>query len=115
MPNDRLPDPERIREFEFPDPRSDFPVPISRELSRKAQWLRGVFTPVDVEIAPENTKFPVFTLLIRECPAETGSHQTALSANESLSLGTLVNSTPLQLQWKRSCDYDLVRGCLKAQ
>jgi hypothetical protein len=66
MPHDRLPDPERIREFEFPDPRSDFPVPISRELSRKAQWPRGVFTPVDAEIAPENTKFPVFTLLIRE-------------------------------------------------
>jgi hypothetical protein len=36
--------PERIRQFEFPDPRSNLPVPISREFSRKAQWLRRLFT-----------------------------------------------------------------------
>jgi hypothetical protein len=35
MPHDRLPDPERIREFEFPDPRSDFPVPISSRMRKK--------------------------------------------------------------------------------
>src|ERR1700730_4065724 len=39
-----LPDPERIREFEFPDPRLKFPIPISRELSGKAQWPHG-FSP----------------------------------------------------------------------
>jgi len=35
---------------------------------------------------PKSTNFPVFSLMIREFDAETGSHQTASSATESLSL-----------------------------
>ena len=35
---------------------------------------------------PKSRKFPVFSLMIREFGLESGSHQTASSANESLSV-----------------------------
>jgi len=59
-------DRKRIRELQFPDPRSKFPVPISRELSAKEHVSRGVLAGDEAQIGPKFAKFPVFSLLIRE-------------------------------------------------
>src|SRR5260370_26450397 len=37
----------------------------------------------DIQSEPKSTKFPVFSLMIRELDAETCSHQTAPSAKQS--------------------------------
>jgi len=81
----RFPD----QEFIFPDRLSKFPVPISRELSGKPQYLRSFLAGPGARICPKIALFPVFSLMIRESSVESSSHQTASSAPESLSLGTL--------------------------
>ncbi len=75
----KFPDPP----IEFPDNVSKFPVRLSREFRRKPQRRQGFFGRNSAPRWPKSRKFPVFSLMIREFDAESGSRQTASSATQS--------------------------------
>jgi len=54
-----LADRKQIREFEFPDLGIKFPVPICREFTQKAQWLREILESMSAEISqkPKNSLY----------------------------------------------------------
>jgi hypothetical protein len=56
---------------------------IFRELRKKGQRTRGLLRLGSAQNRLKSTKFPVFSLVIREFDAENGSQQTASSAKPS--------------------------------
>lgn len=71
--NGKLPDLNAIREFYFPDPRSKFPVPITREFCEKAHYSCVLFNAARRRNGLKSAKFPVFSLLIKEFAVESRS------------------------------------------
>ena len=72
-----------VPQISFPDPAKKFPAQLSRESVQKIEALHGLGSD---HFAPEGSvrwEFPVFSLLNREIPVETGSYQTAPSTNQS--------------------------------
>jgi hypothetical protein len=72
----------------FPVPSNHFPVPpkifavrLRREFRKKGQLIQAIRAVHQSQKHPESRKFPVFSLGIREFPAENGSLVTAPSAN----------------------------------
>jgi len=58
-----FPDQKSIREFNFPDTRSKFPVPLSREFRQKPERRRSFFGFKQAPRRSKSRKFPVFSLI----------------------------------------------------
>ncbi len=79
VPRWRFPDSRK----EFPVSASNFPVNLRREFVEKPQSLPQFSRWELLSRGLVLTKFPVFSLMIREFVAETGSHRTASSASQA--------------------------------
>ena len=95
----KFPDPP----IEFPDNVSKFPVRLSREFRRKPQRRQGFFGRNSAPRWPKSRKFPVFSLMIREFDAESGSHQTASSAIQSVLFHYNLEMAAIPRRTRRLC------------